>query len=59
MRKDGERIMIGDDIVIQIVWCKNGLCKVGVEAPRVVPVHRGEIYERIQRGLGPPKRDEC
>ena len=47
-RKSGERITIGDDIVITVLEIKGGQVRLGVEAPREVEVHREEIYKRIQ-----------
>lgn len=51
-RKLYERIMIGDDIVLQIVEIHDGKVKVGIQAPKTVVVHREEVLERIkQEGL--------
>ena len=47
-RKVGEVIMIGDDIVVKVLGVRSGQVKIGVEAPRELPVHRREIFERIQ-----------
>ena len=49
-RKQGERIRIGDDIVVQIVTAsrkEGGKTRVGIEAPKGVMVHREEVYERV------------
>lgn len=48
-RKINQSIMIGDDIRIVVVGVDRDQVKVGIEAPREVPVHRSEIYEEIQR----------
>ncbi|MFH1075547.1 MAG: carbon storage regulator CsrA [Pseudomonadota bacterium] len=48
-RRMGERITIGDDIVVKILEIKGGQVKLGVEAPRHVKVHREEIYDRIKK----------
>lgn len=47
-RKPGETIRIGDDIVVTLVEC-HGSVRIGVDAPREVTVHRGEVLDRIQR----------
>ena len=46
-RKVGEAIMIGDDIVVKVLGVRSGQVKIGIEAPRELPVHRHEIFERI------------
>jgi carbon storage regulator len=48
-RKINQSIMIGDDIRIVVVAVDRDQVKLGIEAPREVPVHRSEIYEEIQR----------
>lgn len=47
-RKIGEVIMIGEDIVVKVLGVRSGQVKIGIEAPRELPVHRHEIYERIK-----------
>ncbi len=47
-RKEGQRIVIGGDIVITIMDARTGRVRIGVEAPPHVPVHREEISRRIQ-----------
>ncbi|NCU02261.1 carbon storage regulator CsrA [Candidatus Macondimonas diazotrophica] len=47
-RYPGQRIMIGDDIVIQITEVRGQRVRVDIYAPREVPVHREEIFDRIQ-----------
>jgi carbon storage regulator len=48
-RKLGERITIGDDIVITLLEIKGAQVKLGIEAPKSISIHRQEIYERIER----------
>ena len=48
-RKSGEAIRIGDDVRIVIVSIKDNHIKLGIEAPLSNPVHREEIYLRIQQ----------
>lgn len=48
-RKCEERIRIGDDIVIVVVDIRGDKVRLGIEAPREVPVHRREVWELIQQ----------
>jgi len=48
-RTRDESIMIGDDVKITIVDVRGDKVRLGIEAPREIPVHRIEIYEAIQR----------
>lgn len=48
-RKFNESIIIGDDIVVQVVGLCGDVVRLGIEAPRAVPVHRQEVYEAIHR----------
>ncbi len=48
-RKPNESIMIGNDIEVKIVEVKGDYVKLGITAPKCIPVHRKEIYEAIQR----------
>ncbi len=52
-RKEGESIMIGDFIKITIVHIRQGSVRLGIEAPRDVPVHREEVYEAIRQKENP------
>lgn len=46
-RKEGEAIVVADDIRIQILETKSGQVKIGIEAPDHITIHREEIYQRI------------
>ena len=48
-RKISESIMIGDDIEIMIVSIGSDKVRIGVRAPKDVPVHRLELYDAIKR----------
>jgi len=48
-RKANQSIMIGDDIRILIVGLDRDQVKLGIEAPRHVPVHRFEVFTEIHR----------
>ena len=47
-RKVGESIMIGTDVAVKVLGVRSGQVKLGIDAPRELPVHREEIYERIK-----------
>jgi carbon storage regulator len=51
-RKPNQAIVIGDDIRVVVVSVDRDQVRLGIEAPREVTVHRAEVYEEIQRGLG-------
>jgi carbon storage regulator len=48
-RKKNESIVINNDITIVVVEIRGDKVRLGVEAPKEVPVHRREIYDSIQR----------
>ena len=50
-RKKNESIVINNDIKIVVVEIRGDKVRLGVEAPREVPVHRREVYDAIQRSL--------
>jgi carbon storage regulator len=47
-RKSGEAIRIGDDIKVVVLEFKENQIKLGIEAPHELPVHREEVYLKIQ-----------
>jgi carbon storage regulator len=48
-RRIGENVRIGDDVVVTVLGVKGNQVRLGVEAPKSIPVHREEIFERIKR----------
>jgi carbon storage regulator len=55
-RRVGEAVMIGNDVVVAIVGVKGKEVRIGVQAPKSVPVHREEVLERIQQEQRPGGR---
>ena len=49
-RKKDESIVINNDITIVVVEIRGDKVRLGVEAPKDVPVHRREVFEAIARG---------
>ncbi len=47
-RKKNESIVINDDINIVVVEIRGDKVRLGIEAPKNVPVHRQEVYEAIR-----------
>jgi len=48
-RQKDESIMIGDDVEVTIVDVRGDKVRLGITAPKEIPVHRMEVYEAIQR----------
>lgn len=48
-RRQDESITIGDEVIIQVVEIRGDKVRLGITAPREVPVHRQEIYDAIKR----------
>jgi carbon storage regulator len=47
-RKPRQQIMIGDDIVINVVEVQGENVRIAIDAPREIKIYRGEIYRAIQ-----------
>ncbi|MCE5269078.1 MAG: carbon storage regulator CsrA [Planctomycetaceae bacterium] len=52
-RKKNESIVINDDITIVVVEIRGDKVRLGVEAPKEVPVHRREVFDAIHRNEAP------
>jgi carbon storage regulator len=47
-RKPGEKIMLGDDVVIHVMEIVGNSVRVGIQAPRSLPVYREEIWDAVR-----------
>jgi carbon storage regulator len=50
-RRPNESIVINDKIVITVIEIRGDKVRLGIEAPRDVPVHRSEVYTAIQNAV--------
>jgi carbon storage regulator len=57
-RRVGESLLIGSQVTVTVVGVKGNQIRIGVNAPRSIPVYREELYERVRRErprLGEPR----
>ena len=47
-RRPGEKVMLGDDVVVEVIEVSGSSVRIGIAAPRSVPVYREEIYTAIK-----------
>ena len=47
-RRPGEKIMLGDEIVVHVMEIVGNSVRVGIQAPRSVPVYREEIWNAVR-----------
>jgi len=50
-RKKNESIVINDEISVTILEIRGDKVRLGIEAPKKVPVHRREVFDAIHRNL--------
>ena len=48
-RREGERILIGDDVVIEIVEVSGGSVRLGITAPKERRIYREELWDRVKQ----------
>jgi carbon storage regulator len=47
-RKPGEKIMLGDDVVVEVIEVSGSSVRIGIAAPRSLPVYREEIWNAVK-----------
>jgi len=55
-RRSGEWISIGENVTVKVLSVKGDHVQIGIEAPRAVPVHRGEIFAQIRAATEAARR---
>lgn len=48
-RRVGEAIVIGNGMVVRVLGVRGDQVRIGVDAPRSVPVHREEVYREVEQ----------
>ena len=48
-RRAGERILLGDDVVIEVTEVKGGTVRIGIDAPRSLRIYREELWLEVKR----------
>jgi carbon storage regulator len=51
-RRPSETMRIGEEVTLTVLGIKGNQVRLGIAAPRDVPVHREEIYERLRSEKG-------
>jgi carbon storage regulator len=63
-RRPGERILLGDDVTVEVMEVAGGSVRLGIKAPRSLPVYREELWDAIKQeneaaaGTGPDRLPE-
>jgi carbon storage regulator len=47
-RRPGEKIMLGDDVVIEVIEASGSSVRIGIDAPKSIPVYREEIWAAVK-----------
>ncbi len=47
-RKPGEKIMLGDDVVVHVMEIVGNSVRIGIHAPRSLPIYREEIWDAVR-----------
>ena len=48
-RRRDQTLVIGDNVEVTVLEIKGGQVRLGINAPKAVPVHRGEVHAKVTR----------
>ncbi len=48
-RRAGERIRVGDNVIVEVIEVRGGTVRLGIDAPRSVAVYREELWLEVER----------
>jgi carbon storage regulator len=48
-RRPGERIILGDDVIVEVMEIRGQTVRIGIDAPRSVPIYREEIWIAVKQ----------
>ena len=48
-RRAGERILIGDEVVVEVLEVSGGSVRLGITAPRAQRIYREELWDRVKQ----------
>lgn len=57
-RKGNQRIIIGNDVIVEILELKGKQVRVGITAPKTIPVHREEVFLRVKNAALEEKKEQ-
>ncbi len=58
-RRPGECIRIGREMEVTVLEVRGNHVKLGFSAPSEIPIHRGEVYQRIEERIPALEQAEC
>ena len=58
-RRVGESLVIGGDVTVTVHEIQGGKVRLGVRAPRDVPIYRSEVLEALRDSVAPPEKSEA
>jgi len=47
-RRPGEKVMLGDDVVIEVIEVSGASVRIGIDAPKSIPVYREELWKAVK-----------